>query len=547
MQSGLAILSLDCALHVLALVVGDARDNKIAAELRKKNLSTDDAPDILGQLYDDVKTTAAAIMASRERRALLKTLCDGVFHPLPRAFAIRWSNMQLVLGGFAEVAGSVVGCDAATFASLVGCKPDAPGEWAARFARLKAACANRGGHTDLRDIIALLRPAENWTRVLQGNYITMSLVVPMVLHLQMQWSPASTSSMTQRAQYVARQLLQHLNERLGYVLNTPNIYLAATFLDPATNPVLAPTATASGPMRSQHYAKLAVSYLHTLAQQLDPGSTTQPAAPSRRGNWMDEGLAASLGAGSTLTVTVDDTPSHKEFQRQIGGFMGELQGAIDSGMTAQELYAERPKKVIKQGGEDVRMSSDDYEIIRCMGRQILQTPAHNADSERAASDGGDVMTPERSCTSAKKTEAHLMLNWYYRSRDDDGKARGTGATVGARAGAADGGAAVAAAAAGGAGAAGGASSGSKRKKEAVTVDSLLKSYMSQLPPLSLAAIAEAQDRLLDEHVFEIHTTTGSIEFTLREAPPDFDEGGYEEEGAGRGGGGEAPIEIDGDE
>ena len=56
----------------------------------------------------------------------------------------------------------------------------------------------------------------------------------------------------------------------------------------------------------------------------------------------------------------------------------------------------------------------------------------------------------------------------------------------------------------------GGGAGGDRKREIVTVELLLKGYMSKPPPLTLADIPSPQERLLDEHVFEFKSATGSI-------------------------------------
>lgn len=530
LQKGLALEALDCTLHVLQLVIHDVKDNRAAKELQKANLSVDDAPDVLGQLHDDIRRTSSAIMAARDRRGLLASLLPGgILKPLVREFAIRWSNLFLMTSSFADVAAAIVGCSPETFYQLVGCKSDSPGEWKERLVRLRKACEKQaGGVSVLSDIIALLRPAADWTRVMQGEYITISLVVPMYLHLRNLWSPSATSSMTKEGKYVASMLLKYLHERLGYVVKS-SIYVAATMLDPATLPAI--SAESIGEKTAMQYVTAAIDYLHGLARKMDPEGTTEPSAlVARRGDWMDEALARSLGTGVKLTVTVQATASHDAFKAQMGIFMQELRAAVDTGMTAKELYAARPPEVV-----------DQCFIVRSLGRQILSTSASNAGAERVGSDFGDVVTPERNRIRPSKVEAHLIINKFWRNMKDRNRKKATGTTVGARVSGGGGGAAAStsdmtmgAAATddgGGGGAATGAAgggAGGKRKREVVTVDSLLKGYMSKLPPLSLADIAAAQERLLDEHVFEFNSATGSIEFVVAERDEYEDEDVVEE-------------------
>jgi hypothetical protein len=102
------------------------------------------------------------------------------------------------------------------------------------------------------------------------------------------------------------------------------------------------------------------------------------------------------------------------------------------------------------------------------------------------SDVGDVITPER------KAQLHLAAKGRGAHHQRDNKAATVGATIGARAAGrgrtAQEGADAATAAGEGCGVAGdggeGASGAAKRKRDVVTVDSLLKGYMSNLSPLS---------------------------------------------------------------
>jgi hypothetical protein len=359
-------------------------DNDAAADVtatwrcvaHRAQLAVDDAIEVIGNGLRDAIDAARGVVrfvrSSSGRRANLVKVQQAAKRDLrvPQLdVATRWSSMWMMLSSFTNLE------DDFTAMALAGMLTDDEDS---------VVLPTRAQVRQIKHLVETLAPLAEFIRLAEGEYYCTLAVVPVLLRRCFNSIGDVNANMSSELRQFKEQLLDQVNRRLGYILATPNLALAAAALHPAYGHL----RFVSSAVRDEMWRELAV-----WVTQFPRG-----AHPAAAAAVADDGM-----------IMPEATPTVAEITGQLNG----VRGVFEHQLAPVDPLELRSRDALAWWKKNWTLAVSP--AINHLARIIHCIPATSAPSERVFSSSGLLATATRAALHADKVEMCTIVRGVMRS------------------------------------------------------------------------------------------------------------------------------------